>query len=87
MNILLPNLAPLRVDHPPHFVEADNIGTKGAPTIVINGVIGPYKWPKMNGFSWGELSPQTIINGVISSHSLITADVAHLVQGIDKGTF
>ena len=57
MNILLPNLAPLRVDHPPHFVEADNIGTKWAPTIVINGVMGPYKWPEMNGSFWGYFTP------------------------------
>ena len=28
------------------------------PTIVINGVIHPDKWPKINGSNWGYFNPK-----------------------------
>ena len=32
------------------------------PLLVINGVMGPYKWPEINWFHWGYFNP---IRGVM----------------------
>ena len=36
--------------------------------IVINGLINPYKWPKLHGFSWGYF---TLLIGVIIPNSYL----------------
>ena len=40
--------------------------TRWAPTIVINGVIKPYKWPKINGFAWVFFRPTSGVMGPYS---------------------
>ena len=46
------------------------------PLLDINGVMGPYKWPEVNGFHWGYFNP---IRGVMGPYLYITGEGAHFV--------
>ena len=39
------------------IIDVENHWSTGPQPIVINGVTwGPYKWPQINGFHWGEIT-------------------------------
>ena len=54
-----------------------NTCRRWAPTIVINGVMGPYKWPKTNGVTG-------VILLLLMGTPFITGDGAHLVYLFDN---
>ena len=63
-----------------------------APTIVINGVMGPYKWPKIYGFHCGYFI--FLVSGVelwahtsswFSGAHLVTLSGKHVVNCHDEG--